>query len=681
MPTETFKSTCCYCGVGCGVDILKHTDGRLELRGDQFHPANRGALCSKGRALLHTVRARETRLHYPTMRTARSDPRDRVPWNTALTRIAADFNRIIQTHGPDSVAFYISGQCLTEEYYLANKIAKGFLGTNNIDTNSRLCMSSAVCGYKATLGADAPPICYDDIDHCDTFFIAGANPAWCHPVLFRRIEARRASDPNVRIIVIDPRRTASAQAADLHLQLKPGTDLALFLGLARQLVHTGQIDRDFLTNHVEGAPDFLRSVEPWTLPRTAQTTGLNEADIAQAVHWLAGNRRFLSLWTMGLNQSSSGTDKNIALISLSLLTGKIGKPGCGPFSLTGQPNAMGGREVGGMATLLHGHRDLANPEHRQRVADHWGVDSIPEKPGLTAVELFDAARAGKIKALWIIATNPVATMPVAWNIERALAATELVVVQDIYPTETTDFADVILPAAAWLEKTGTMTNSDRRIALLEKALDPPGEALPDTEILLKFAHAMGWQNHFDYPSPAEIFAEHAALTAGTDIDLSALSHTALQITPTQWPAPAPIENQKSKIENLGTPRLYTDHQFPTSSRRARLHPLHFEPRTEPLSEQFPLILTTGRLRDQWHTMTKTGQVNRLNTHAPAPFCEIHPYDARARHIKDADILTITNSRGEVRLPARISSDIRQGVIFLPMHWGKSSPATAAAPTT
>jgi ferredoxin-nitrate reductase len=666
MTPEVYKSTCSYCGVGCGIEVLKHADGRLELRGDKAHPANRGMLCSKGRSLLHTVNARDTRLHYPMLRTQRDMPRERVSWDAAIGHVAAEFKRIVAAHGPDAVAFYVSGQCLTEEYYLANKIAKGFLGTNNIDTNSRLCMSSAVAGYKATLGADAPPTSYEDVDLADTFFIAGANPAWCHPILFRRIEARRAADPeNVKIVVADPRRTASGQVADLHLQLRPGTDVPLFLGIAGRLAQTGQLDEGFIARHTEGAAAFLQSAEEWSLARTAEVTGLRPCDIAQAADWLGGDRRFLSLWTMGLNQSAAGTDKNVALISLSLITGKIGKPGCGPFSLTGQPNAMGGREVGGMATLLSAHRDLANPAHREQVAKFWGVGRLPEKPGLTAVELFDAIGAGRVKAVWVIATNPVASMPAAWNVEKALRQAELVVVQDIYPTETADFAHVLLPAAAWLEKTGTMTNSDRRISLLEKVVEPPGEALADAEILRRFALAMGWEHAFGDATPATVFEEHAALTAGTDIAIDGLSHAALKEHGTvQWPLKPTGEG------TIGTPRLYTDRQFRTASGRATLRAVTFEERSEPLTAEFPLRLTTGRIRDHWHTMTKTGQVNRLSTHIDSPFCEIHPDDARARHIREGDIVTIRNERGEVRVRAAVTADILPGVVFLPMHWGK-----------
>jgi ferredoxin-nitrate reductase len=671
--TEIFKSTCSYCGVGCGIEVLKHPDGQLELRGDASHPANRGMLCSKGRSLLHTVNARSTRLHFPVMRKARGESRERVSWEEAIGHVAAEFKRIVAQHGPDAVACYVSGQCLTEEYYLANKIAKGFLQTNNIDTNSRLCMSSAVCGYKATLGADGPPTSYEDVELTDTFLVAGANPAWCHPVLFRRMEARKMADSRVKLIVVDPRRTASAQVADLHLQIRPGTDVALFLGIARRLAHMGSVDHMFMERHVEGGAEFLESCEAWTLAHTAEVCGVMEKEIALAAEWIGGDRKFLSMWAMGLNQSAAGTDKNVSLIALSLIMGKIGKPGCGPFSLTGQPNAMGGREVGGMATLLPGHRDLTNAAHRAEVAKFWGVESIPEKPGLTAVELFDAIGAGMVKAVWVIATNPVASMPNAWQVEKSLAAAELVVVQDIYPTETTELADVVLPAAGWLEKAGTMTNSDRTMALLEKAVEPPGEALADVEILLRFACAMGWKG-FGYGDVGDVFAEHAALTEGTDVDIGGLTHGMLRAQgPVQWPARKGREESGGAglpSEAKGTTRLYTDFRFPTATGKARLRGMEHVERSEAVTAEFPLVLTTGRIREQWHTMTKTGLVNRLATHVDSPFCEIHPADAATRGIVDGEIVTVRNGRGEVRVRAAVTEDIRRGVVFLPMHWGK-----------
>jgi ferredoxin-nitrate reductase len=664
MPTPTsIKTICCYCGVGCGIEVSRDARGKLSLRGDPDHPTNRGLLCSKGRTLLHVVAARDERLRTPQVRLDRSQPLGRTGWDQALGHVAATFKRIIAEHGPDAVGFYCSGQMLTEEYYIVNKLVKGYLGTNNMDTNSRLCMSSAVAGYKQTLGADGPPIAYEDIESCDTFLVTGANPAWCHPILWRRVEARKAADPAVRIIIVDPRETASCAGADLHLKLRPGTDVALHHGLARRLWETGAIDEAFIADHTEGWAGLQAAFAPWTLERTAAECGLAAGDIAQAAAWLAGGRRFLSLWTMGLNQSSVGVDKNATLINLSLITGKIGRPGCGPFSLTGQPNAMGGREVGGLANLASAHRDLADPAHRAEIAAHWGVPSVPEKPGLSALEMFAALREGRMKAVWIIATNPIESLPDAWGAEAALRAAELVVVQDCYPTATTQFADVVLPAATWLEKAGTMTNSERRIGLLQPLVEPPGEALADSRIIARFAAAMGWEASFAYAEEAAIFAEHAALTRGRDCDISGLSHESLRLDGTrQWPAPA--------LHAPEVPRLYTDHRFQTPSGRARLRAPPVMTRSEPLSAAHPLILTTGRLRDQWHTMTKTGRVGKLRDHADAPFCEIHPDDAGPRGIRSGDIVVVAGARGEVQVRAEVTTTIRPGVVFLPMHWGR-----------
>ncbi len=664
------KTTCCYCGVGCGIEIQRDRSGELSLRGDASHPANHGMLCGKGKTLLHVAASRANRLTNPLMRadrrSATGGPATPVTWDHAIGHIAGEFKRIIGTHGPDAVGFYGSGQCLTEEYYLINKIAKGFLGTNNFDTNSRLCMSAAVTGYKLTLGADGPPTTYADIELADTFLVAGANPAWCHPVLFRRMEARKQSDANVKVIVVDPRRTGSCSIADLHLQIIPGTDVALYNALARELWKTGQLDWNFIENHTTGWPQMAAAIEPYTAEAAAQICGISAAEIRKAAEWLGGNRRFLSLWTMGLNQSSRGVDKNIALIALSLITGKISRPGSGPMSLTGQPNAMGGREVGGMATLLPAHRDMANPQHRQAVADYWKVKSLPAKAGLAAVEMFQALAEGKMKAIWIVATNPLVSLPNSWQVQAALEKAELVVVQDIYAGETSELADVILPAATWLEKTGTMTNAERRISLLEKVIDPPGLALPDVEILLRFADAMGWGEHFQQRTPAEIFDQHVGLTAGTDVDMTGLSHSLLQSRgPAQWPFPA-----GSAKDPAMDSRLYEDHQFATPDGRARLHPIVYAPPAETPDVDFPLIVTTGRVRDQWHTMTKTGQVAKLRQHTPSPACDIHPDDATPRGIGDGDMIRLVNRRGEICVPARLTRDIRAGTVFVPMHWGR-----------
>ncbi|MDE2277441.1 MAG: molybdopterin-dependent oxidoreductase, partial [Burkholderiales bacterium] len=471
------RSTCPYCGVGCGV-VIESDGGQITgVRGDPEHPANFGRLCTKGQSLHLTASAPIT-LHQ-RLRQPRLHGRE-IGWGAALDHAAERFAAVIAGHGPDAVGFYISGQLLTEDYYVFNKLAKGLIGTNNIDSNSRLCMSSAVAGYKLTLGADAPPACYADVDHADLLFIAGSNTAWAHPVLYRRIEDARRARPQLRVIVVDPRRTETAAQADLHLALLPGTDVALFHGLLHLLLWEGLTDSAFIAAHTQGFGALRDRVREFTPRETARITGLREADLVQAARWFGQARAALSLYCQGLNQSSSGTAKNAALINLHLATGQIGRPGAGPFSLTGQPNAMGGREVGGMANLLSAHRDLANPAHRAEVARLWGVDSVPAAPGKTAVEMFQAAAEGEIKALWIACTNPAQSMPDVDKVRAALAACEFVVVQDAYAhTDTTAFADLLLPAAGWGEKEGSMTNSERRITHVNAAVPPPFEARED----------------------------------------------------------------------------------------------------------------------------------------------------------------------------------------------------------
>ena len=675
MTSVPVRSTCCYCGVGCGIVVSRRNDGKLVLEGDRDHPGSRGELCSKGRTLLHTVAAREQRLLWPELRLERQAPRRRVGWDEAIAHVARRFAAIIAAHGPDSVAFYISGQCLTEEYYLANKLVKGFLGTNNVDTNSRLCMSSAVAGYKATLGADSVPVCYDDLDHADTFLIAGANPAWAHPIVFKRIEARKAADPDrVRLICVDPRRTATATASDLHLPIRPGTDVALFHGIAAHLLAKGHTDEQFIAAHTTGFAALGMELSEWSPARAAAICGVPEADIVQAAEWLGGDRRFLSLWTMGLNQSAVGVDKNVALINLSLLTGKIGRPGCGPFSLTGQPNAMGGREVGGLANLLPAHRNLADPAHRAEVAAFWGVKTLRDQPGLTAVEQLQAAQDGRLKALWVICTNPAASLPDRHAVEAGFANLDLLVVQDIFPTETTALADVVLPAATWLEKTGTMTSSERRVTLLEAAVAPPGEALPDNEILLRFARAMGFGAAFAFADTEAIWREHAALTKGRDCDVSGIDYALLRVRHgVQWPCPAP--------DAPAVPRLYEDHRFAFADGKARFAAPAFLQRSEVADAAYPLVLDTGRIRDQWHYGSRSGRVVRLGEHTPSPRLTIHPDDATTRGIRDGDIVEVTGRRGRLRLRAEVTVDIRPGVVYAPMHWSRGNAGELGAVNT
>jgi ferredoxin-nitrate reductase len=660
---ESFKTTCSYCGVGCGIVVTKDRKGKLSVEGDKDHPVNKGMLCSKGMNLHYAMQDTSDRLLYPEMRWSRNHPYQRVTWDVALKRAAAVFKSIIQTYGPDAVGFYVSGQCLTEEYYIANKLVKGFIGTNNIDTNSRLCMSSAVAGYAKVLGEDSVPVSYEDIELADCFFIAGANPAWCHPILFRRMEAHKQNNPDVKIIVVDPRKTQTCALADLHLQIVPGTDIYLYHAIARILIENGDVDYEFIKEHTENYEQYRDSVFSFTVEEAAAKCDVPESDIRLAASYIAASKGFLTLWAMGLNQSVIGVNKNIALISLNLITGHIGKPGSGPFSLTGQPNAMGGREVGGLATMLAAHRSYANPEHRKEVATFWDVPAISEKPGLTATQMIEALERGELKAVWIICTNPLVSLPDTRRAEAALKKARFVVVQDISRrSDTIEIADLVLPAAGHFEKEGTMTNSERRISHLSKAIDPPGEALADAEILCRFAREMGYHG-FDFASSTEIFAEHCKLTKGTNLDISGLSYQQLKTTgTTQWPVPS--ENHS------GTPRLFTDKVFFTPSRKARFYPLSPANESEPVTTDFPLILTTGRIRDQWHTMTKTGKVNKLRQHIDKPYLEIHPDDALVRSIKDGDIVEIDNYRGTVRVKAKVTEDIRRGVVFLPMHWGK-----------
>ena len=662
--TERSFSTCCYCGVGCGVTVYKDRKGRLTVEGSPDYPVNKGMLCSKGLNLHYTVNDRQDRLLYPQMRSHRDMPLQRVGWDAALDRAAAVFRSLIARYGPDSVGFYISGQCLTEEYYVVNKLMKGFIGSNNIDSNSRLCMSTAVAAHKLALGEDSVPITYADIELADCFFVTGANPAWCHPILWRRVEAHKAANPTTRIIVADPRRTDSAVLADLHLPLNPGTDTTLHYALGRLLIEQGRFDPGFIRDHTEGFENYRQRVFARSTAESAAICGLPEADIRQAAEWIGESNAHLSLWTMGLNQSAAGVDKVLSLIDLHLLTGQIGRPGAGPFSLTGQPNAMGGRETGGLANLLPAHRDLANPEHRRQVQEYWGSGPLAAKPGLTATEQFEALADGRMKAIWIIGTNPLVSLPDVRLAEAALKKAKFVVVQEVSnKPETLAYADLILPAAAWTEKQGTMTNSERRISLLDKIVEPPGEALPDSVIVSRLAQKMGFPG-FEHMDPGEIFREHALLTRGTSIDISGLDYSILKAKRSvQWPYPAGRTGD-------GTERLFQDYRFHTPSGRAVFHANPDDVRSELPDDSYPLVLTTGRIRDQWHTMTKTGKVAKLRQHIPQAFLEMHPADAAAIRLNDGDITLVESRRGEVRVPVRITDRVKKGAVFLPMHWGK-----------
>ena len=672
--TDT-RSTCPYCGVGCGVIIESEGTRITGVRGDPDHPANVGRLCSKGQTLHLTAAdsvARQTRLLHPMQRPARGAAPVRTSWDEALNLAARRFNGAIATHGPDAVGFYISGQLLTEDYYVFNKLAKGLIGTNNVDTNSRLCMSSAVAGYKLTLGADAPPACYDDLNHADCLFIVGSNAAFAHPVLFRRLEDARRTNPDMKVIVADPRRTDTAGIADLYLPLQPGTDVMLFHGLLHIMLWEGWTDAAYIERHTSGFDALKALVRECTPERVAQVCGLSEEDLFTAARWFAtgastdpqARGATLSLYCQGLNQSSSGTAKNASLINLHLATGQIGKPGAGPFSLTGQPNAMGGREVGGLANLLSAHRDMANPAHRAEVAALWGVPSVPDKPGLTAVDLFEAAADGAVKALWIACTNPAQSMPDQRTVRRALQRAEFVVVQEAFTTPATcDFADLLLPATTWGEKEGTVTNSERRISRVRAAVPPPGEARHDWRIVVDFAQRLRPGNTlFLYDTPESIWLEHRDSTRGRDLDITGLSYAMLeQQGPQQWPL--------REGEAGGKTRLYGDGVFPTSDGKARFAALPYKPLAEPRESRYPFSLTTGRLRDQWHGMSRTGTLGRLFGHVAEPAVQLNARDMERLALADGDLVHVTSKRGSIVLPAQASEQLAPAQAFIAMHWG------------
>ena len=664
------KSTCCYCGVGCGVIIESKIenghDKIIHVKGDPDHPANFGRLCTKG-ATLHLSAKMDNRALYPEMRLTREANRKRVSWDTSLDYLAEKFAQTIEKHGPDSVAFYISGQLLTEDYYVFNKLAKGLIGTNNVDTNSRLCMSSAVAGYKVTLGADAPPACYEDIDHADCLFIAGSNTAFAHPIIYRRIEDAKARNPHLKIIVVDPRRTDTAQAADLHLAILPGTDVALFNGLLHVMLWEGLLDMAFINAHTNGFAELKETLREYTPKMVADICGIKQADIIQAAKWF-GKGPTLSMYCMGLNQSIHGTDKNAALINLHLATGQIGKLGAGPFSLTGQPNAMGGREVGGMANLLSGHRDLNNAAHRAEVAKLWGIESVPANPGKTAIEMFDAVKSGEIKAIWIACTNPAHSMPDLNNVLAALENAELVVVQDAFNnTDTCKYADVLLPASTWGEKEGTVTNSERRITRVNSAVAPPAEAKHDWAIMVDFAQRLEIRlskksNLFPYTSTEQIFNEHAETTRGRDLDITGLSYALLtQQGPQQWPFVAG--------ETIGKARLYADGVFQKPDGKAQFVNAVYKGTADKTDARHPLHLLTGRLRDQWHGMSRTGNVAQLFNHAEEPVIQMSSDDMMRRNLKNGDIVKVQNKRGSLVLPVQMSDEVQPAQTFIAMHWG------------
>ena len=665
MASSVTHTTCPYCGVGCGLRIT--ADGVVS--GDPDHPANSGRLCSKGAALADTL-ASDGRLLYPQIGGRNAG------WDEALDRIASTFTQTLADHGPDAVALYVSGQFLTEDYYVANKLMKGFIGSANIDTNSRLCMASSVAGHIRAFGEDIVPGCYDDIEAADLAVLVGSNTAWCHPVLYQRLVAARGIR-GTKVVVIDPRRTSTCDIADIHLAIRPGSDVAVFAGLLVHLIAGGACDEAWTRERASGfaaAAEVARQSAP-SIADVAEIANVAADDLARFYDWFAATERTVTFYSQGTNQSSAGTDKVNAIINCHLATGRLGRPGMGPFSLTGQPNAMGGREVGGLANQLAAHMNFADPADVDRVRRFWRSPRMATRPGLKAVELFDAVLDGKIKALWILNTNPAVSMPRAARVRSALGACPFVAVSDCWPTDTTRFAEVVLPAAAWGEKDGTVTNSERCISRQRAFQSPPGEAQPDWWMLAEVARRMGWQSAFAYRGPAEIFREHAALSAFENeppnrriFDIGALSELSDEsyerLPPCCWPLPRGTPEPWS-----GAKRLFGDGRgFATSDGRARFVATPYRPPVAPADDQWPLVLNTGRVRDQWHTMTRTGRRPRLMAHQSEPMLDVHPADAVRFQLEDGGLAKIESRHGASILPVRLSNDLRQGDVFAPIHW-------------
>ncbi|WP_373417291.1 molybdopterin oxidoreductase family protein [Vibrio sp. D449a] len=685
---DWIKSTCAYCGVGCGIEVRPTASGKLEVRGDKDHPSNYGKLCTKGAALGDTVTP-IGRLTQPMKRV--ESGQQLLPWGEASQLVADKFAQAIKEHGPDSVAFYVSGQLLTEDYYVANKLMKGFIGSANIDSNSRLCMASSVVGHKRAFGTDTVPVCYEDLEQAEVVVITGSNLAWCHPVLFQRLRAAKQANPAMKVIVIDPRYTDTCELADMHLALESGSDVALFNGLLGYLDDNDKLAPDYIEKHTQGFTEAIRAAtryrytdNGWGDKSVSELTGLTEQQLTQFYKLFASNDKVLTIYSQGVNQSTQGCDKVNAIINCHLATGKIGKPGMGPFSVTGQPNAMGGREVGGLANTLAAHFEFGDPQSHQTVSQFWQTDRLATHAGLKAIDLFDAMNEGKIKAVWIMATNPVVSLPDSEKIKTALEKCPFVVVSDcIADTETTRLADVVLPAQGWSEKSGTVTNSERRISRQRRILPSPGEAKPDWWILKEVAQKMGFQDQFDYRHEGEIFKEYCEMTAlgnetGKARDLCLIGLTQLdekgygELTPQQWPV---LEYQPEIIEQ----RMFTDGEFFTESGKAQFVAVEHDKPIADTSVEFPLIMNTGRIRDQWHTMSRTGLAAGLGEHTPEPFVAMHP-DTVAElgldefgldafnHATINPVVKVRSAQGECQARLVVTKEMRREQVFMPIHW-------------
>ncbi|ELR97608.1 molybdopterin oxidoreductase family protein [Gloeocapsa sp. PCC 73106] len=672
---DSVKTLCPYCGVGCGLEVSSPrfsgtgnpTDEQgnpiWKVTGDRAHPSSQGMVCIKGATITESLY--KNRLEYPMMRDSLEEPFRRCSWDQALTRIVDHIKLLRSTQGADAICMYGSGQFQTEDYYIAQKLLKGCLGTNNFDANSRLCMSSAVSAYIKSFGSDGPPCCYEDLEHTDCAFLIGTNTAECHPIVFNRLQKYLRKNRKARLIVVDPRTTKTAEAAHLHLAIKPGTDIDLLNGIAHILLEWGEINTFFIDECTKGFYEYAEVIRHYPPELVAAKCGISVPQLKKAARYWAKANRVLSLWSMGINQSSEGTAKARTLINLHLMTGNIGKPGAGPFSLTGQPNAMGGREAGGLSHLLPGYRSVLNAEHRRDVEQFWKLEPgrISPTPGRDAWRMITGLETGDVGLLWIAATNPAVSMPDLSRTKAALLKSPLTVYQDAYyPTETSAYAHILLPAAQWSEKTGTMTNSERVVTLCPQFRLPPGEAKADWQIFAEVGKRLGFTSQFNFKDSAEVYAEFVQLTRDRFCDLTGISHQALlRSGPIQWPCPQD-HSRESK-------RLYTDFRFPTPDGRAQFAAYHSKGLAEPPDPEYPFILTVGRLYGHWHTQTRTGHIPKITKMYPYPRLEIHPQDAARINIADGEWLEVRSRRGKACFLTQITRAITPGTVFVPMHWG------------
>ncbi len=664
MPTNILgESVCPYCGVGCQLRFEEMGNGIPRVRGVESAEANLGKLCAKGAQLGPTIDTPD-RLLYPLFRSSRSGPFHRTSWHTALGHIGDIVTRVLETHGPEAIALYGSGQLDTESCYAITKLFKGCLGCNNTDSNSRLCMAAAVAGYRTSLGSDAPPCCYDDIDLADMVLIIGSNMAEAHPVTFDRVREAKKRRPDMKIVVVDPRKTATAAAADLHLAIAPGADIALLNAVGLHLLQMGRLNEEFIQQHTTNWEEYRGFLARQNLSELIAETKLGSDAIVTLTHWIAGSQGFLSFYCMGMNQSTVGMWKNNALINLHLMTGQIGKPGAGPFSLTGQPNAIGGREAGLLSYQLPGYRTVQDDSERHEVEDFWGVSrgSISPNVGLTAIEMFRALEKGRLKVIWIAGTNPAVSMPDLHQARRAFSRAELVIVQDPYhPTETTLLGDVVLPVAQWGEKEWTSTNSERTITYSPQLWDAPGEAWPDWKVFTEFAKTLGYPG-FDYTNAGEIWDEYIQLTKDRPCDMAGATSGRLREGGSlQWPCPS--------IDHPGTKRRYLDKRFPTPDGRAVFHGRDHRGPRESTDHEFPFVLTTGRLYTHWHTLTRTAKAEKLVRREPNGFVEVHPNDAGQLDLQTGDMVQVSSRRGTIQLPTKVCENVSPGMVFIPFHWG------------